>query len=74
MPVSASLSCFSNFNPRSREGSDGVRLADSPFLRHFNPRSREGSDVMVSPHIFPLVYFNPRSREGSDAWFIQPDA
>ena len=36
----------SNFNPRSREGSDEPRtpLSES-YLLDFNPRSREGSDL-----------------------------
>ena len=32
------------FNPRSREGSDAVRLRHCVQIEHFNPRSREGSD------------------------------
>ena len=34
----------SNFNPRSREGSDAGRRGQLRVHRHFNPRSREGSD------------------------------
>ena len=33
-----------NFNPRSREGSDGVYKVKVPYTLNFNPRSREGSD------------------------------
>ena len=33
-----------NFNPRSREGSDKCRCAESNLMPDFNPRSREGSD------------------------------
>ena len=33
-----------NFNPRSREGSDGRFLFTISILFYFNPRSREGSD------------------------------
>ena len=33
-----------NFNPRSREGSDGKYLYGIRRQHHFNPRSREGSD------------------------------
>ena len=33
-----------NFNPRSREGSDGEKLPQRAWLEYFNPRSREGSD------------------------------
>ena len=35
---------MTNFNPRSREGSDGGRNDHPCFYRNFNPRSREGSD------------------------------
>ena len=33
-----------NFNPRSREGSDGGAPAITFPVPYFNPRSREGSD------------------------------
>ena len=35
----------SNFNPRSREGSDAGHRQTIPKHHHFNPRSREGSDL-----------------------------
>ena len=35
----------SNFNPRSREGSDGKTLQQISDECDFNPRSREGSDI-----------------------------
>ena len=35
---------LSNFNPRSREGSDGTVREVHNHERYFNPRSREGSD------------------------------
>ena len=37
----------SNFNPRSREGSDPRYLLIRIRSQYFNPRSREGSDIMV---------------------------
>ena len=33
-----------DFNPRSHEGSDKVRLDNGPVQKDFNPRSHEGSD------------------------------
>ena len=36
--------CGQNFNPRSREGSDGTPPRPSAPQGYFNPRSREGSD------------------------------
>ena len=38
---------ISNFNPRSREGSDSAVLDQLGGDRHFNPRSREGSDTFT---------------------------
>ncbi len=35
---------WTDFNPRSREGSDRNQNFYQPILQHFNPRSREGSD------------------------------
>ena len=56
-----------NFNPRSREGSDGCVCGVVAIVTDFNPRSREGSDR--GGENCPLLFcnFNPRSREGSDA-------
>ena len=34
-----------DFNPRSREGSDGMVFPATSDMIYFNPRSREGSDV-----------------------------
>ena len=59
-----------NFNPRSREGSDGSLILSTDKIIYFNPRSREGSDGMVCLHLAVLCHFNPRSREGSDLWDI----
>ena len=56
-----------NFNPRSREGSDGKYLYGIRRQHHFNPRSREGSDdLRQMGQGRPCRDFNPRSREGSD--------
>ena len=57
---------FLDFNPRSREGSDGPLHCDCTAVHNFNPSSREGSDqTQASGPVF-LSDFNPRSREGSD--------
>ena len=57
----------SNFNPRSREGSDIPSVAGAiNEIANFNPRSREGSDSSGSDLEFCPGNFNPRSREGSD--------
>ena len=41
-----------HFNPRSREGSDGIQRHGSGCRENFNPRSREGSDLMLN-----ILYF-----------------
>ena len=54
------------FNPRSREGSDGIQDIDHGVAMNFNPRSREGSDSQEGSLEAVPGHFNPRSREGSD--------
>ena len=46
---------MSNFNPRSREGSDRLCLAALSCILDFNPRSREGSDCEIPP-MFPYCW------------------
>ena len=58
---------LSNFNPRSREGSDRIRCSLILRVAHFNPRSREGSDGNHPSVCQGYWHFNPRSREGSDS-------
>ena len=41
---------LSNFNPRSREGSDNNVRYHRLQILHFNPRSREGSDIFESTY------------------------
>ena len=55
-----------DFNPRSREGSDGSSRPCDAYCQYFNPRSREGSDYRLGKHTLVVTDFNPRSREGSD--------
>ena len=66
---------LTDFNPRSRMGSDGSGGLGIPSKgRYFNPRSRMGSDFKLLFDIFCSIYFNPRSRMGSDeaAWDTKP--
>ena len=44
-PDLAAYLATSNFNPRSREGSDYYTERKNYKFEYFNPRSREGSDV-----------------------------
>ena len=55
-----------DFNPRSREGSDGTVSYSITTIINFNPRSREGSDARCAAVRHGRSHFNPRSREGSD--------
>ena len=55
-----------DFNPHSREGSDGKSQYPRLPLHHFNPHSREGSDTSIWRRIAESTHFNPHSREGSD--------
>ena len=55
-----------NFNPRSRKGSDHLTATFVLSSRHFNPRSRKGSDSSAADGRATILYFNPRSRKGSD--------
>ena len=54
------------FNPRSRGGSDDLRLSRGFTVTGFNPRSRGGSDPSQPNRWLFYVCFNPRSRGGSD--------
>ena len=55
-----------NFNPRSRMGSDTTLITEIRKYPNFNPRSRMGSDGRPAPKTNKNNYFNPRSRMGSD--------
>ena len=56
----------SNFNPRSRTGSDAQVEDYAEKVLDFNPRSRTGSDPLTADVADMLSDFNPRSRTGSD--------
>ena len=43
---------YTNFNPRSREGSDGYDGVMMKATEDFNPRSREGSDNSNSENLY----------------------
>ena len=54
----------SNFNPRSRTGSDGVSLKRCTNPANFNPRSRMGSDDAEVENQGKSHHFNPRPPHG----------
>ena len=54
------------FNPRSRAGSDSMRILPPRHTTDFNPRSLAGSDRGNSEDLGGYVDFNPRSLAGSD--------
>ena len=63
----------SYFNPRSREGSDGVCRAYAPEEGRFQSTlPRRERPYNRSGQLRDHRYFNPRSREGSDATFPRP--
>ena len=41
----------SNFNPRTREGCDEIKITIDRGTNYFNPRTREGCDVLRQIHI-----------------------
>ncbi len=57
---------LSDFNPRSRVGSDSDLYNIPITAAYFNPRSRVGSDFELDEKAQKLYNFNPRSRVGSD--------
>ena len=63
--------CTQDFNPRSREGSDGKTPLMHPdpeyIFQSTLPRGERHYQHIHS--VRPIEYFNPRSREGSD-WFF----
>ena len=57
----------SNFNPRSREGSDDVAWLLNNIAKISIHAPARGATMLIFPWTFYDYYFNPRSREGSDA-------
>ena len=55
-----------SFNPRAREGRDGIDQTTLTQNRCFNPRAREGRDPLNLRRGLALTSFNPRAREGRD--------
>ena len=65
-PLGLAANQVRNFNPRSREGSDGWPRAACPSVRisiHAPVKGATPPDGVWFPG---RPYFNPRSREGSD--------
>ena len=56
-----------HFNPRSREGSDGIcRELNGSFLIFQSTLPRRERHDLRKSYVVQNVNFNPRSREGSD--------
>ena len=51
------ITLYSDFNPRSREGSDVSYLESDTYHNDFNPRSREGSDEKMSSKEYGFSVF-----------------
>ena len=58
---------YADFNPRLREGDDGLNLTTKRLIFDFNPRLREGDDQMQWAARATKNDFNPRLREGDDS-------
>ena len=63
---SNSMSIFFNFNPRSREGSDGSFFDFMRLEVEFQSTLPRGERRNTSFNPSICLHFNPRSREGSD--------
>ena len=63
--------CTTDFNPRSRVGSDKKYLRVETLETNFNPRSRVGSDGDAYISAVCQWDFNPRSRVGSDSMYMR---
>ena len=59
-----------NFNPRLREGGDGIAITRQYDKDDFNPRLREGGDQLAVIGSYVIKDFNPRLREGGDNHFF----
>ena len=63
----------SDFNPRSREGSDHPNWLPHPFHANFNPRSREGSDGSGGANqiiVFDISIHAPARGATKSCWWI----
>ena len=71
MAPTAKEEIIQNFNPRSREGSDGLQRDRQQIPRRFQSTLPRGERLPVWDFQGVLKgNFNPRSREGSDSNFI----
>ena len=55
-----------DFNPRSREGSDGTEGLWKEISKISTHAPARGATKCGKLHSFNILDFNPRSREGSD--------
>ena len=61
-----------DFNPRSREGSDAVSARAAQMWLYFNPRSREGSDfLMALGLIFPWISIHAPVKGATSVKFVE---
>ena len=66
LPIGWSHPSWSNFNPRSREGSDKLVFAVTNPSNISIHAPAKGATAVPIGKIIVCIYFNPRSREGSD--------
>ena len=64
---------YSDFNPRSREGSDRFSVPSGRICMviSIHAPARGATDIFCIIR-FGFIHFNPRSREGSDVMFSAP--
>ena len=62
------ITLYSDFNPRSREGSDDNRSDFSVFPSISIHAPAKGATLTWIMFLYLKKYFNPRSREGSDSY------
>ena len=63
---------YSNFNPRSRGGSDGLNRLETIRTTNFNPRSRGGSDITVDGSFGPATISIHAPAEGAKCCGFSP--
>ena len=66
------ITLYSDFNPRSREGSDDNRSDFSVFPSISIHAPAKGATLTWIMFLYLKKYFNPRSREGSDFAVLMP--
>ena len=54
------------FNPRARDGREGMKGSCNATFTCFNPRARDGRETFGKGWARRIVGFNPRARDGRE--------